>query len=71
MRLVYLGDHERYFLFKISLHHGISLLNPEQFLPLYYLYVRLVVSFSYNYYVIISNANSNSLFLCRPTQLKT
>jgi len=48
-----------------------AFLNPEQFLPLYYLYVRLAVSFSYNYYVIISNEYSNSLFLCPPTQLKT
>jgi hypothetical protein len=35
------------------------------------IYVQLAVSFSYNYYVIISNVYSNSLFLCRPTQLKT
>ena len=35
------------------------------------IYVRLAVSFSYNYYVIISNPYSNSLFLCRPKQLKT
>jgi len=48
-----------------------AFLNLEHFLPLYYLYVRLDVSFSYNYYVIISNAYSNSLFLCRSTQLKT
>lgn len=37
----------------------------------YIIYVKLAVSFSYTYYVIISNAYSNSLFVCRPNQLKT